>query len=90
VIGVLCAGTWTMPLTAAGTGVVQGMVIVVTFAMGGADESLLAGLWACAAATLWRSRSSRRFGVNVTRSRRRSRRSRSVSGNGSPVSLALR
>ena len=28
VIGVLCAGTWTMPLTAAGTGLVQGTVIV--------------------------------------------------------------
>ena len=30
VIGVLCAGTWMMPLTAAGTGLVQGTVIVVT------------------------------------------------------------
>ena len=32
-IGVLCAGTWMMPLTAAGTGLVQGTVIVVTLVM---------------------------------------------------------
>ena len=43
-IGVLCAGTWMMPLTAAGTGLVQGTVIVVTLAMRGADEPLLAGI----------------------------------------------
>jgi hypothetical protein len=32
------------------------MVVVVTLAMEGADEALLAGLWACAASTLCRSR----------------------------------
>src|SRR5215218_9755931 len=90
VIGVLCTGTWMMPLTAAGTGLAQGTLIVVTFAMGGADQSLLAVLWACGASRLCRSRSSRWFGVNITRSRWRSRRSRSLSGNCSPEPLALR
>jgi hypothetical protein len=41
-IGVLCAGTWTMPLTAAGTGFRQGTAIVFTPAIGHPDEVLLA------------------------------------------------
>src|SRR5262245_66067240 len=76
VIGVLCAGTWMMPLTAAGTGLVQGRHIVVTFPLRVADEPLVAALSACAAWRLCRSRSSRRVRVNVTRSRWRSRSSR--------------
>src|SRR5262249_31891847 len=69
----------------AGTGLVQGTAIVVTLAVRRPAE-VFAGLWACAGC----SRSSRWFGVNVTRSRWRSRRSRSLSGNCSPALLALR
>src|SRR5262249_61607939 len=66
--GLLCGGTWIMPLTAAGTGLVQGTAIVVTLAVGRPAE-VFAGSWACAGSMIWRSRSSRWFGVNVTRSR---------------------
>src|SRR6516225_9474928 len=71
------------------TGLVQGTAIVVTLAVARPAE-VFAGLWACAGSLIWRSRSSRWFGVNVTRSRWRSRRSRSLSGNCSPALLALR
>src|SRR5262249_32075106 len=73
-IGVLCAGTWMMPLTAAGAGLVQGTAIVVTLGVGRPAE-VFAGLWACAGSLIWRGRSARWFGVSVTRSRWRSRRS---------------
>src|SRR5438128_1305909 len=45
-IGVLCAGTWMMPLTAAGTGLVQGTAIVVTLAVGRPAE-VFTGSCAC-------------------------------------------
>src|SRR5262249_27391092 len=64
-IGVLCAGTRMMPLTAAGAGVVQGAAIVVTLAVRGRAE-VFAGSWACAGSMIWRSRSSRWFGVRLT------------------------
>src|SRR5262249_22230987 len=76
-------------LDGGGTGLVQGTAIVVTLAIGRPAE-LFAGSWACAGSMIWRSRSSRWFGVNVTRSRWRSRRSRSLLGNCSPALLALR
>ncbi len=52
VVDPLAGGTWMMPFTTAGTGLVQGTVIVVMFAMGGADEALVAEFCACAAWTL--------------------------------------
>src|SRR5467141_1177520 len=54
-IGVLCAGTWMMPLTVAETGLVQGTAIVVALAVGRPAE-VFAGSWARAGSMIWRSK----------------------------------
>src|SRR6266705_693242 len=80
-----------MPLTAAGTGPVQGTAIVLMVEMAGSDD-VLAPSWAsssCACSTICLNRSATWFALNVTRSRWRSTRSRSLPGNCWPAPLVV-
>ena len=56
-MGVLCAGTWTMPLTLGGSGLVQGIAIVLMSELGLPDELFAPASGSC--------------GVSSTLSRRR-------------------
>src|SRR5262249_56611277 len=62
-IGVLCAGTWMMPLTAAGAGLVPGAGIVVAVAIGEPHEPAFSGAWGGGGSGDWRRRSAQLFRV---------------------------